>query len=186
MAHQVPNEIPTKLISGDTFKWDIDLSDYPASEGWTLTYECRGPQALATITATNTGDTYNISVPATTTDDWDPGFYYYQAYVTLSDERYSVDSSFFQVVDNLSALSGAYDGRSDIKTALDALDASIAGSAGKDQLQMQIAGQMITRMTPQQRIFLRDWLRSQYQTELDEIARAQGKKNSRIVRPRFV
>tara|TARA_B110000438_G_scaffold193811_1_gene185394 strand:+ start:508 stop:777 length:270 start_codon:yes stop_codon:yes gene_type:complete len=62
-----------KLTAGVTWKWEKNISDYPASE-WTLTYYLRKDGATATgYRATADGDSYLVTVAAATTSGYAAG-----------------------------------------------------------------------------------------------------------------
>ena len=42
MTYQIPVTEPTEWIAGDSWKWDKTLPDFPAGDGWQLTYYFRG------------------------------------------------------------------------------------------------------------------------------------------------
>lgn len=75
MAPVVPTIEPTSARAGDSWLWDISYSDYPASEGWALTYELRGAQqiTLGSIAGevTTDGDGWNVVIPASRTATFD-------------------------------------------------------------------------------------------------------------------
>ena len=82
----------TELIVGDTLQFDTDVPDYPASDGYTLTYRLvpRVSGSAIEITATADGDTFAVNVAAATTAAWTAGEYSWHSYVTLSGARYTV------------------------------------------------------------------------------------------------
>ncbi len=161
----IPEIEPTIIIAGDTVKWKrIDLSaDYPAST-WTLKYILRGP-SVQNITAAADGDNYSITITAAATTVWTAGNYWWEAYVSKGSERYRVDSGTLKVQTNLEGVAGIYDGRSHVKRVLDAIEATIEGTATKEQASMTIAGRTIQRRTVQELLVLRDRYKAEYIAE---------------------
>src|SRR3990172_1131302 len=156
---------PTEIIAGDTVKWKrTDLSaDYPAS-AWTLKYVLRGP-SVQNITATADGDNFSVIITAAATVVWASGNYWWTAYVSKASERYQVDSGTIKVLTNLEGVTGIYDGRSHVKRVLDAIEATIEGTATKEQASMTIAGRTIQRRTVQDLLVLRDRYKAEYIAE---------------------
>ena len=71
MAPSIPTAEPTEAVAGDSWAWDLYLPDYPASEGWEISYTVRGPTDLDIVWSTHVsanGDTYEVRVPASATD----------------------------------------------------------------------------------------------------------------------
>jgi hypothetical protein len=80
MAAQIPTCEPDKITAGDTATWIKTLQDFPASEGWTLTYAlimraAAGPDAPYTFNAVASGNDYLVNVAADVTVGWKPADY---------------------------------------------------------------------------------------------------------------
>lgn len=97
---------PTKLVAGDTSKWERSFADYPASDGWVLAYAFRGIGKFD-VTATADGDKYAITLPAATTAAIDEGLYEWTASVTKAAERYTLCSGSLILAPNLAAVTDA-------------------------------------------------------------------------------
>jgi len=165
MTASIPTKEPTEITAGDTWTWSRSLSDYLASDSWTLSYALVNVDNLITITATADGDDHLVEVAAATTAGYAPGSYNWQAYVIKSGERYQVDSGVLEVKPNFAEQTAGYDGRSHVKKVLDALDALIEGKATSDQLAYSIAGRSISKMSPEELIKWRDLYAGRYQRE---------------------
>lgn len=74
MTYTVPTKEPTQLTAGDSWQWDRCLADFPASDGWELSYFFYGLQSEVAISAawgdevTANGDTFEVRIPAEDTD----------------------------------------------------------------------------------------------------------------------
>lgn len=115
MAATVSQIEPKELQAGNTLRFDKILADYPASEGWVVTYVLRSRlQAVDAITITTTAneDTHEVNVPAATTANWTPGDYTMVGYVTLSPDRYEVFRQQFKILPDIANTELPYDGRS--------------------------------------------------------------------------
>lgn len=142
-----PTNEPQILVAGDTWLWERTLDDYPAtSGGWTLNYSLRGPGTIADIVATADDDSFLVQVPAATTAGYVAGIYAWQAYVTDgSGNRYTVDEGTLEVKANLQTAGATYDGRSTVKKILDAIEATLLGTASKEDAEIQIHGRTLRR-----------------------------------------
>ena len=176
--------VPTTWNQGDTIEWDVTVPDYPASDGWTLTYEAKSSTSdLATITASANGDDYTVTVSASTSSGYSVGDYHYVAYVTKSAERFTVDSGRVSILKNFET-SGNYDDRSHAETVLDAINAVLESRATKDQESYSIAGRSLNRTPIADLIMLRD----KYKTEVvrderaDRIRRGLGHEGRILTR----
>jgi len=74
---------PTSIIAGDTLSWQISLSDYPATSGWTLKYKAVCAAGYFAITSTASGADHVVSVAKATTAAYIPGIYTLTRYVTI-------------------------------------------------------------------------------------------------------
>lgn len=95
MARTVPTVEPTQLTAGDSWDWDITYSDYPPSEGWSLSYSLSGAhESVITITAdpNDAESGYEVRVAAATTADYTAGRYNLLGYATKAPDRFQVYS----------------------------------------------------------------------------------------------
>lgn len=142
MAADVPTTEPRYLTAGDTWTWKITLSDYPAGDGWTLTYAVASSSALITITSSADGDDHLVEVAAATTADYSAGDYEWQSYATSGAERYSISQGKLTVRPNLAAASSGYDTRSAAKKALDAVEAYLT-TGSPEAASIQVEGRAL-------------------------------------------
>jgi hypothetical protein len=132
----------TRIVAGDTLSQDISAprdaagEAYTASEGWTLTYRLvpRDPSAaVITLNAAADGEDYTLSVAASATAAWAPGYYSVSAYVTLGTETYTVEPAFSQVeiLQNPRTAVAGLDGRSQAQKALDDAKRALADAQAR-------------------------------------------------------
>lgn len=142
MSTELPTYEPREIATGETPRWTKSLNDYPASEGWALTYYFRGAGEGFDVTAVADGDDFTISVPAASTTAMTPGTYYWQAWVSKDGEKYQVGEGAVAVKQGFAAVDAEtiVDNRSQAKKILDAIDATLEGRATTDQQQYQISG----------------------------------------------
>ena len=97
MAVDIPENEPDTLRAGDTWKWTRTLADYPAS-AWTLKYRFKSAAGGFEITATASGDSYAITVAASTSAAYASGLYTWIAWVEGgTSEKYTVDSGVVEI-----------------------------------------------------------------------------------------
>jgi hypothetical protein len=178
--------VPTIWNAGDTVKWDVSVPDYPASEGWALSYELKSKNAhISSISASASGEDYTVTISAATSAAYSAGEYRYAAYVTKGSERFTVDSGKIEVLKDFQD-SGNFDDRSHAQIVLDAIEAVLESRATKGQESYTIAGRSLAR-TPIPDLLL---LRDRYKTEVTQADRAdrisRGLGSSARIRTRFI
>lgn len=198
MATAIPEVEPDALYIGDTWEWkrtDLD-ADYPNS-AWTLKYvlQSQSPAAKITLTATNSGTAFLISVTPATTAAYSASHrsnglsgYAWQLIVTKtsSGERRTLLAGTFDVGPDFSVASAGYDFRSHVRKAIDALESTIEGRATADQLSYTIGRQQLSKMTPEQLHMWRDKYRAYYFEEQNREREARGQTSKRLIRTTFL
>lgn len=186
--------IPATLRAGDTIEWDESVSDYPASDGWTLAFVLtKYGQSLITIAAVADGDNYAITITAAISAAWTSGIYSWQAYVykeagspVAITEKYTLESGQVQILPNITQATSTTDLRSHAKKVLDAIEALLEGKATADVMSYSIAGRSISKMNPEELIKWRSFYKTEYQRELEAEGIARGEDNPRRIGVRFV
>jgi hypothetical protein len=139
---------PTELRAGDTWTWRRDdLSDYPAGDGWTLTYYFRTATHYFNVVAAADGDAYLATVAKAITATYGAGAYDWVAVVGNATERHEVDRGKTTVLPDYSA-AVAIDGRTFARTLLDYVEAELLsrGSSGRlDVVTSALADRSLTR-----------------------------------------
>lgn len=184
MALEAITRIPDKLRAGDTLKVQQSLSDYPAST-WTLTTEIVGASAdLGQHAAVASGDDHVTTIAAGTTASWAAASYTWQQYVTSGTERRTVGWGTIEILANL-ATASTHDGRSHVKTTLDALEATIEGKASTDQLAYTIGDRSLSRMGAEELVVWYEKYKAWYAQEVREDRIAKGLGHSGKIRVRL-
>jgi hypothetical protein len=168
MSATIPTTEPSSFRAGDLLAWTKSLSDYPANQGWALSYTLINSATKITINASASGADFSVSVPAATTAGYQAGTYQWMARVTKAAEIYTVAHGTVEILPNLAAQS-TFDFRSHAKTMLDAIEAAFEGKASSTQLEMEIHGRRIRSFSPEEMIH---W-RSFYKTEVAKEAQAE-------------
>ena len=155
---QVFDRIPTKITAGTSVSWLVALPVFPATDGWTLTYTLVTSAAQVVVASTPSGVDHLFEIQHTTTDDWDAGVYAWQSHISNGTERYQVDSGSVEIVADFAISTTGKDTRTWLDTAIEALQAAIAGRASKTQLTQSLPnGLQVQHMTLLQQQEALDW-----------------------------
>lgn len=187
MAPPIPLTEPLTVFAGDTLLWQINLADYPASQGYALHYRLINATNIYDITSTPSGDQYEINVPATTSAAWAPGVYDWQSYITdAGGDRFTVERGRMEVKANWAGQSAGLDTRSQARQILEALEAAWVAASAKRAFVMEyrIAGRIMRFATRQEWVIeLNYWRRMVAQEErAAKIANGQPPGNKIYVR----
>lgn len=174
--------VKTEFVKGESFEWTKSFADYPA-DTWTLSYYFRGNGDGMDIVGVASGSDFLLTATASATSAMSAGVYYFQGFVSKDDENILVDAGEVKVLPSLIDENTAYDGRSSIKIALDAIDALLAGKASLDQQEYTIGNRQLKRYPLPDLIALRDKYAALYASEVRATNRKNGKgifKNSYV------
>ncbi|ARV17484.1 hypothetical protein AEP_00524 [Curvibacter sp. AEP1-3] len=182
MAAPTPTTEPDVLIAGDTAKWLKTLAEYPATEGWELSYVLINGTSKITVIGTASGSDHLITVAATTTADWVPGDYTWRARVSKSGEVYTVGSGTFKVQSSFSA--ATLDARTHARRVLANIEAYLEDGANLTAANYTIAGRSLQRIPMAELLALRDRYRAEVarETAANLIARGMGDPRRVFVR----
>lgn len=126
--------IPAQIRAGDTVKWrdgsSVDsFGNAVTSGGWTLTYYLRTNAASegATVIGSAYGNGWELTISAATSAGFDAGQWYWQAIASNGSEKLTLGAGQLQVLTalNYQGSPAAFDGRTQAKKDLDAVDAAI-------------------------------------------------------------
>ena len=131
-------------IAGDTLSFTVEVSQYPASDGWTLKYRLTPRfttpvQAPITIEADTNPDgaRYDIEEAPAITETWAAGFYTWARWVEKAGARQTLDESGQLEVKADPALTAqGYDSRSHARKVLEAIEAVIESRASSTQREL--------------------------------------------------
>ena len=175
---------PQEFTAGDTLIWYRVVSDFPASEGWTLNYVLRGAQTIKLTATTFQTSNYQVSVAASVTADWKPGLYSIQAYVTNSGgERFIVATWFPQVTikpNPAAFVDGTATNLTFAQLTLAAVETALLALASRKVSSASVNGQSYAIQDVAKLVSLRNRMREEVQSEQDAILYAAGlggKKN---------
>jgi len=190
VAADVPTTEPLEFRAGDTVLWTKTIADYPAGEGWALTYYIAGPQRI-TVTASTDGDTFSATITAAQTTALQAGHYFIEGYVSKDSERFNVYSGDVRVKPNFANeadVAPGYDGRSHARKCRDALRAMMEGTTSSAIIDYTIFGERnVKLMTVDDRLKLLGYYENLVRQEEAAAAHARGERTGiymRFTRPR--
>lgn len=161
----------TKLYAGATWNFTESMSDYPASEGWTLNIIIKHKtDAAATLTSTPDSDDFAFSISSTTTADFIKRDYKYQVIASKSGEVELYEEGDVVIYPLLSA-TGDY--RTDNEIMLDAIIATMKGIATREQRSLKFADREFEYLTLDELIKAKKYYEAEVRKERNI---ASGKK----------
>ncbi|MDQ1610330.1 MAG: hypothetical protein QOG00_261 [Pyrinomonadaceae bacterium] len=143
----IPAYEPVSFAAGQTLAWTKELADYSPADGWTLKTYFRGMSGAGFDAEGEADDNhFSFRVPSANTEGLEARLYYWQTWAEKDGEKFMVDSGQTEVVPGLPGITGNFDGRSDVKKILDAIDAMVAGKATLDQQEYAIGNRQLKRI----------------------------------------
>lgn len=186
MAQTTLTAVPVSMYAGDTLNLLIPVENFPASEGWTLTFGFRKESGSSiSFSSTASGSQYLFSVASSDTAQWLPGKYLGTAKLSLGSQSFTVWRGSLEVFPDISQQADNYDTRSSARKSLDAINLVLEGKAGRDILQTTIAGQSISRMSWTEILSAKAYFQDIVDGETAAENAANGLGNNRNVLVRF-
>ncbi|MEG9430747.1 hypothetical protein [Terriglobus sp. ADX1] len=153
--------MPTQFRAGDTVQWSRYVAEYVPSNGWSLSYRFICASGKFDVAATNDGDTFNATIPASTSAGFSPDTYTWVEFVLSENgERHTLRQGACVVLPNLAASAAAADQRTQAQRSLDAIDAVLEGRAGDGVEEYEIHGRRIKKMSVDELVTLRAHFKS--------------------------
>lgn len=140
----------TEIIIGDTLDFETTVTDYPATDGWTLNFRLvprvsGTPISFSASTASD-GIGYRAQVAPAITAAWAAGEYSWSSYVSKTGARQTVEQGMVTLIADPAITTAPYDRRTHARKTLDAIQAVIEGRASKDQEEYTIGDRSLKRM----------------------------------------
>lgn len=189
MSTNLPTREPQVFIAGDTLSFVRQVSNYPASSGWTLSYVLRGPTTIKINAVTYSTSDYLVSESAANTANWTAGVYSVQAYVSNSTGyRYSVDTWFPKITikpDPSKYVEGSASNLTFAQRTLLAVETAIESLSSKKVATASVNGQSYSIQSLNQLVALRQRMREEVRSEEDAINYAAGLGVSKNILVRY-
>lgn len=110
------------LTAGDTLNFATTTPGYSAADGWALSFRLVPRSSSGTAIELNTtaeGEAHRCQAGPSTTELWLPDAYTWTSWVTRSTESYTINSGQITIKPNPRTVAAGYDGRSQMRRALD-------------------------------------------------------------------
>ena len=185
MAYTVPTREPASVVAGDTLAWRKTLSDYPAGDGWVLSYRLINAAGKIDITAAADGDDHLVGVTAAASAAYVAGDYTWTSQATLGAERHTVEQGRITIKPDLADEAAGFDTRSTAKKTLDLLDAALEAHGSRAWTsEYEIAGRRMKFRSPGDFLALRDKLKAEVAREVaaERLAAGLGSQSKVYVR----
>lgn len=185
MAPPIPLIEPESARIGDTWQWQKVLNDYPANQGWTLTYYFRKGDAQFSIACTvaTDGVSFLAYVAPATTAAYRPGRYQWQARVANGTDSYVVLEGEI-VAQPDPAATGGQDPRSEARRIIVDLKAAMRRRAG-GRVHVMIDGQAVQFDTQADLIRALTYWNGVLEEEINKYRIQQGLGSKRTIRARL-
>lgn len=181
---------PEEIYSGSLVQWKrSDLAeDYPPAS-YDLIYKARlrgGLNPEISVTATNSGGIFLVTLTNAVTAAAVPGEYYWQAEIERKSDnaRILVATGRWKLLPDLDQ-TGA-DPRSHAEIMLDKIQSLLEGRADKDVTSYSINGRSIAKMSVTDLLSWRDYYRKEVNLERRKADAAAGKPSKATVKVRFL
>lgn len=181
---------PTEIHSGGFYQWKREdlAADYPPAS-YDLIYKARlrgGLNPEMSVTATNSGGVFLVSLSNAVTAAAVPGDYYWQAEIERKSDnsRVLVGTGQWKLLPDLDQ-TGA-DPRSHAEIMLDKIQSLLEGRADKDVTSYSINGRSIAKMSVTDLLNWRDYYKKEVSLERRKADAAAGKPSSATVKVRFL
>lgn len=187
--------VPDLIYAGDTVIFDVPsfkdaIGTVIDSGTYTLNWYARTNTASegATITGVAEGDGWRITVPSSTTTDFDAGLWTWQAIATYGSVQYTAGRGQFTVkaTASYSGTPGAFDDRSRAEIDLSYVEAAIRTlSQGGMVQEYSIGGRSLRRYKMTELLELRSTLQNEVAMERRREKIRQGLGNPGLAKVRF-
>ena len=135
--------VPESLIAGDTREFEIENSNFPASE-WTMKYYVHGETSI-NVTGVADGDKHVFTIPANKTDTWKEQSASWSLVATKDDLQYTVQRGTLTVFPNQTKTEAGARIKN-LQDDLEAIRAFKSGRAKKGVLKSTFAGRALDKM----------------------------------------
>jgi len=188
--------VPDTIYAGDTVIFDVPAFNDPVGDQvdsgtYTLTWYARTNVISegATITGVAESDGWRVTVPSSTTADFDAGLWTWQAIATAGALQHTAGRGQFTVKASLEYVGtpGAFDDRTRAQIDLDYVEAAIRTLAQGGVVQeYTIGGRSLKRYKMAELLQLRDSLKAEVDRERRAEKVKQGLGNPGVTRVRFI
>lgn len=184
-----PTAIPEKLIAGERWLWQRDLSsDYDVAS-YSLKYSLRlhsgGGSGEINITAVEASDTYYIEVPSSTTVGYSLGHWHWQEWIvrTSDSERILLAEGHVEILGDYDYSNA--DPRTHAELMLDKIQSLLEGRADSDVSEYSIGDRSLTKLSFKELLQAEKDYRARVHQEHLKMNAESGKRPANRVLVRF-
>lgn len=179
---------PSEIVVGDFLQWKkTDLAEVYDPSLYTLEYHARiaGGANEISITATDGGDYFLISANSSVTEDYNAGFYHWQAEILRNSDsnRIVVDRGTFEVLADLDVNSS--DPRSHAEKMLSKIQGLLEGKADQDVSSYSIGGRSLTKLSFEELIEAEKYFQEKVRQETAQLDAKNHRNTGATVKVRF-
>lgn len=156
--------IPSEICAGDTVKWRRELPDFPAGQGWVLSYKLVSPTAVFSVVAVADGDAFNITIAASVSATYTVATHKITEVITKGTERYTLNSLYLRVLPDLAAATVGAETRTHAQKVLDAIELWLESKA-PTAASFEIAGRKLQNYPLTELLALRDKYKAEVSRE---------------------
>lgn len=177
-----PTQVPDELIAGDTWEWERDLSDYPASTHSAAWYFEKADHSFS-VAAVASVDTFTATVVAATSAAVRPGKYRWRLVVTRTADsvRKTAESGWLEVLRDPAA-AGNVDHRTTARVMLDNIEAYLRDPTNITAASYSLGGRSLSRWSRAELIAERSRLQSEVRAEekAERLTSGVGQRRNRV------
>lgn len=162
---------PLSLIAGDSVQWKITDTNYPADDGWVLSYKLVSPAGVITLSSIADGASHLVALTSAETSGYVAGLYTWHRQFTKATDRITTLKGLIEIQADVATLT-TFDGRTHARKMLDAIESALEGTATVNQLHVLAVSGVDKSM--QQDASKLIALRNKYQIEVKREDAAKG------------
>lgn len=155
------------------------MPDYPADQGWEITYTLIGSSENQTFTSTPDGPDHLVSLASSDTTNWPAGDYHWVAQIGDGTDRYTLGEGRITIKADPASITAGTDLRSHAEKMLEAIESVIEGRASQAAEEMSFEGRSIKFIPITELVPLRD--RYRRMVEQERIAAGLAPSTKRVL-----
>lgn len=175
---------PSRVTAGDTWTWLWTPADYPATDGWTMSWRVIGAGVALTVPSVASGTGFRATADAAATAALVIGARGLAAtligWAARGGERFESYRGEIMIDPDPATITG--DIRGPAALALEAVNAMIRGKATKDQMSYKIGDRELSRIPIPDLIVLQTKLEADAKREKDAASLQSGRPRQTMVR----
>lgn len=182
-------KIPGTLTAGDSYTWKddstLDELGNTIDSSWTLKYIIKQAAVSLTLTASTDAPGWSTTISKTQSETFAAGKAYWQAYAEKGSDRKTLGRGEITFLVDITTVSGSFDGRSQAKKDLDAVQLAMRGIFTDGIAEYTIMGRQLKKIPLDQLITMESKLKFEVSLENQRESIKNGLGNPRISKVRF-